>query len=106
MYVPNCGGLHKNANKDLHISLKIITFAAEIIMSMYSNSEKIEWTLIFVAEFGKKFGLTLKQAFNYLTRYKGIDFIDKHYDYVHTQSFQSMINDISEYCQRKGGELA
>ena len=90
----------------MHISLKIITFAAKIIMSMYSNSEKIEWTLIFVAEFGKKFGLTLKQAFNYLTRYKGIDFIDKHYDYVHTQSFQSMISDISEYCQRKGGELA
>ena len=59
---------------------------------MYSNSEKIEWTLIFVAEFGKKFGLTLKQSFNYLTRYKGIDFIDKHYDYVHTQSFQSMIS--------------
>ena len=72
---------------------------------MYSNAEKIEWTLIFVAEFGRKFGLTVKQAFNYLTRYKGIDFIDKHYDYVHTQSFQSMINDIGDYCHRKGGEL-
>jgi len=23
---------------------------------------------------------TIKQAFNYLSRYKGIDFIDKHYD--------------------------
>lgn len=72
---------------------------------MYSNAEKIEWTLIFVAEFGRKFGLTVKQSFNYLTRYKGIDFIDKHYDYVHTQSFQSMINDIGDYCHRKGGEL-
>ena len=58
---------------------------------MYSNAEKIEWTLIFVAEFGRKFGLTTKQAFNY--------------DYVHTQSFQSMINDICEYCHRKGGAL-
>ena len=38
---------------------------------MYSNAEKIEWTLIFVTEFGRKFGLTIKQAFNYLTRYKG-----------------------------------
>ncbi len=72
---------------------------------MYSNTEKIERTLIFVAEFGRKFGLTVKQAFNYLTRYKSIDFIDRHYDYVHTQSFQSMVSDIAEYCHRKGGEL-
>ena len=72
---------------------------------MYSNAEKIEWTLIFVSEFGRKYGLTTKQAFNYLTRYKGVDFIDRHYDYVHTQSCQSRISDISEYCHRKGGEL-
>ena len=64
-------------------------------MGMYSNNEKIEWTLIFVAEFGKKFGLTLKQAFNYLTRYKGIDFIDKHYDYVHTQSLADENGDLT-----------
>jgi hypothetical protein len=72
---------------------------------MYSNADKIEWTLIFVSEFAKKFGLTVKQAFNYLTRYKGIEFIDSHYDYVHTQSFASMISDICDYCHRKGGEL-
>lgn len=35
---------------------------------MYSNADKIEWTLIFVSEFGRKFGLTMKQAFNYLTK--------------------------------------
>ncbi|MBO5871081.1 MAG: DUF3791 domain-containing protein [Bacteroidaceae bacterium] len=72
---------------------------------MYSNVDKIEWVLIFVSEFGKKYGLTAKQAFNYLSRYQGIDFIDRHYDYVHTQSFQSMVADISEYCHRKGGGL-
>ncbi len=71
----------------------------------YSNSDKIEWTLIFASEFGRRFGLTLKQAFNYLSRYQGIDFIDRHYDYVHTQSFASMIDDIGEYCHRKGGAL-
>lgn len=72
----------------------------------YSNDEKTEWTLIFALEFGRRFGLTLKQAFNYLSRYQGIDFIDRHYGYVHTQSFASMIDDIGEYCRRKGGELA
>lgn len=84
---------------------KTLLLQNKIKKDMYSNADKIEWTLIFVSEFGRKFGLTMKQAFNYLTRYKGIDFIDRHYDYVHTQSFQSMITDISEYCHKKGGGL-
>ena len=72
----------------------------------YSNNDKVEWTLIFASEFGRRFGLTLKQAFNYLSRYQGIDFIDRHCGYVHTQSFASMVDDIGEYCRRKGGQLA
>lgn len=71
----------------------------------YSINDKLEWTIIFVLEFGKRFGLTVKQAFNYLNRYQGIDFVDRHYDYVHTQSFSSMVDDIAEYCHRKGGAL-
>ena len=72
----------------------------------YDMKDKLEWTVIFILEFGRKYGLTMKQAFNYLSRYKWIDFIDRHYNYVHTQSFASMVNDIAEYCQRHGGALA
>ncbi len=57
----------------------------------YSNEEKLEWTMIFIYEFGKKYGLYMKQSFGYLSRYKGIDFIDKHYGYVHTQSSKNQI---------------
>ena len=71
----------------------------------YDTKDKLAWTLVFVSVFGHKFGLTLKQAFNYLGGYQGIDFIDRHCGYVHTQSFQSMIDDIGEYCHRKGGAL-
>ena len=71
----------------------------------YSNNDKMEWLLIFAVEFGRRFGLALKQSYNYLSRYGGIQFVDKHYDYCHTQSFQSMISDIAEYCHKKGGAL-
>lgn len=71
----------------------------------YDKKDKIEWTCIFVLEFGHKFGLTMKQAFNYLSRFKGIDFIDRNYGYVHTQSFASMVDDIATYCRRFGGAL-
>ena len=66
----------------------------------HNIKDKIEWTIIFVWEFGRKYGLTMKQAFNYLSRFKGI-----HYGYVHTQSFASMVDDIAEYCHRHGGTL-
>ena len=71
----------------------------------YSINDKLEWFLIFINEFGRKNGLTMKQAFNYLNRYQGMAFLDNHYDYVHTQSFRSMIDDITDYCQRKGGGI-
>lgn len=71
----------------------------------YNIKEKLEWTVIFILEFGRKYGLTMKQAFNYLSRYKAIDFIDRNYGYVHTQSFASMVDDIAEYCHRHGGAL-
>lgn len=71
----------------------------------YDIKDKLEWTVIFIFEFGKKYGLTMKQAFGYLSRFKGIDFIDRHYEYVHTQSFSSIVDDIAEYCHNQGGAL-
>ncbi|MGN1253383.1 MAG: DUF3791 domain-containing protein [Prevotella sp.] len=71
----------------------------------YSKDEKLEWTMIFIYEFGRKYGLTMKQAFGYLSRFRAIDFIDKHYGYAHTQSFESMVDDIAGLCKRNGGQL-
>ena len=71
----------------------------------YSTEEKLEWIVYFIYEFGKKYDLTMKQAFGYLQRFKAIDFIDKHYGYAHTQSFSTMVDELSQYCRRMGGVL-
>lgn len=68
--------------------------------------DKMEWTVIFILEFGRRHGLSMKQSFGYLSRYKAIDFIDRHYGYVHTQSFASIVDDTTDYCKRKGGQLS
>ena len=67
--------------------------------------DKIEWTVIFAAEFGHRHNLTLKQAFNYLMRYRGIDFIERHYGYLHTQPFAPTVDDMTAYCHKMGGGL-
>ena len=61
--------------------------------------------MLVVNEFAAAFSLNSQQAYRYLDRFKGIDFVDRHYDYVHTQSFPSMVADLTEYCHRKGGAL-
>ena len=67
--------------------------------------DKAEYMIIFIQEFGNRHSLTMRQAFNYLRRFKGIDFLERHYNVVHTQSFKSMVQDITEYCHRQGGML-
>ena len=47
---------------------------------VYDIQDKLEWTVIFILEFGRKYELTMKQAFNYLSRFNGIYFIDRHYE--------------------------
>ena len=71
----------------------------------YNVNDKMEWTVVFILEFGRRHGLTMKQSFGYLSRFKAIDFIDRHYGYVHTQSFECIIDDMTDYCRRKGGQL-
>lgn len=71
----------------------------------YSKEDKLDWTIIFIYEFGQRFGLNMKQTFGYLSRFKAIDFIDRNYGYVHTQSFESMVDDIAGLCRRNGGKL-
>ena len=81
-------------------------FAPEKVSIMnYDIKDKMEWLIVFIHEFGKRHQLTMKQAFNYLSRFKGIEFLDQHYDYVHTQSFATLVADMTEYCKRKGGAL-
>ena len=104
----NGGGLDAFSESDEEKMSKIIIFAyvsSTAVDMDYDIKDKMEWTIIFIREFGRKYGLSMKQAFNYLSRFKGIDFIDRHYDYVHTQSFASMVDDIAEYCHRHGGAL-
>lgn len=67
--------------------------------------QKINYLMIFVDEFAKSAGLDARQAYNYLDRMGGMDFLDKHYDVMHTFDFQYAIDDIKEVCQANGGQI-
>ena len=47
----------------------------------------------------------IKQAYRYLDRFKGIDFVDEFYGVEHTQSFEDVVDDLTQYCHKNGGAL-
>lgn len=68
-------------------------------------SDKVQYLVALIAEFAVHYGISNKEVVRYLQRYKAIDLYNRQYDYLHTQSFESNIRDISAYCQRMGGKL-
>ena len=68
-------------------------------------TDKIQFIVALISEFAHRYGLTDSQAARYLSRYGALELCDKHYDFLHTQSFYSNVCDIAAYCRRMGGEL-
>lgn len=71
----------------------------------YPIADKVEFLIACVSEFAKVHSLKKKQAFNYIERYKGLEFISKHYGVEHTFSFNDVIKHITDFCHRQGGAL-
>ena len=68
--------------------------------------DKLAYSIAVVSEFAAAFSLNPQQAYLYLDRFKGIDFVDRFYDVEHTQSFEDVVEDLALYCRKNGGQLA
>lgn len=68
-------------------------------------SEKVQYLVALIAELAAHYGISTKEVVQYLQRYKALDLYNRQYDYLHTQSFESNIRDISAYCRRMGGAI-
>ena len=69
------------------------------------ETNQIRYIVALIAEFAKKFNLGQRQAYNYLKRFKGIDYLMSFYDVLHTQSSEDAIHDITIICERNGSTL-
>lgn len=50
--------------------------------------------------------LPVKNAYLYLKRFKGIDFLVGFYDTLHLQSIDDTVDDLMQICKNNGGKLA
>ena len=76
----------------------------EVIL-MSKQKRKIGFTVACVNEFANKYDLSIKEAFQYLFRYKGIAFIKENYDIEHTLDFETILEDLGILCKNNGGTL-
>ena len=67
--------------------------------------DKIEYTIMLIKLFAAQYQLTPAQAYRYISRYDGMAFIERNYGILHTLSFKDMVQGLSDYCYRKGGQL-
>ncbi|MBQ2858690.1 MAG: DUF3791 domain-containing protein [Bacteroides sp] len=66
---------------------------------------KIDFLVALIAEFGKRYGLSNKEAYRYINQYGGVQMFFNHYDILHTLSFRDMVDGMAAFCHRQGGLL-
>ncbi len=69
------------------------------------GKEVIDYIVTAITEFAKRNFLTVKEASNYLLRFKGIDFLERCYPAEHTLSINDWVDDITAVCKRNGGKI-
>lgn len=67
---------------------------------------RITYMVYCINAFAARHGLSAKQAFAYLRRYKGMAFLDECYEAEHQLSISDAVNDLVAVCRNNGGKLA
>lgn len=82
-----------------------VTPVVEFVPARKPGKDLIDYVMIAIAEFARRYGISVREASNYLNRYKGIDFISEFYDVEHTLSFNDCVDDLTVVCRNNGGGL-
>ena len=72
-----------------------------------SRKEKntLEFLVALVSEFATHLGISQDAAYNYIREYRGLEYYFKHYNILHTLSFEENIEDLLQVCANNGGQL-
>ena len=55
--------------------------------------------------FARRYGLSGQQAYSYISQHNGVEYVEQHYNILHTLSFTDMVDSLTAFCRRNGGEL-
>ena len=70
------------------------------------TQNKIDFFVVCVNDFADAHNLSYVAAFDYLKKYKGMDFLVRHYDIEHTYPIEETLTNLAQVCRRNGGGIA
>ena len=65
----------------------------------------LDYIVVCISEFANRYGMHMRDAYIYLNRYKGIEFLKEFYDVEHTLSFDDALDDLAAICRKNGGAV-
>lgn len=71
----------------------------------HQDSCYLRYAIALFAEFAHKFNLKDSQAFKYIKRYGGLEYLREYYDVLHTLSFEEVVEGLARICNKNGGRL-
>lgn len=75
-------------------------------MNKRDIQNRIEYVIACVSAFAERYALTPSQAYAYLRRFTGIDFLLDCYGAEHTLSIDDAVSDLQTLCYRQGGRIS
>lgn len=66
----------------------------------------LDYIVICISEFASRHGMHMRDAYVYLSTYKGLEFLKEFYDVEHTLSFDDAMEDVAAVCRKNGGVVA
>ncbi|MDE6512597.1 MAG: helix-turn-helix domain-containing protein [Muribaculaceae bacterium] len=69
------------------------------------SANVIHYIVMCMGLFARQFNLTNKEACNYLSRFKGLEFSISNYEAEHQLSLQDCVDDMAAICLKNGGAL-
>lgn len=54
-------------------------------------ADKIEYIIMLIKLFARRFGLSYMQAFRYVCLHDGIEYAERHYNILHTLTFEDQV---------------
>ena len=74
-------------------------------MALEKLKSRIQYFVACVSEFAEAHGMLRQNAYTFLEKFGGMDFLLKCYEAEHTLSLQDAVADLEIVCRRNGGKI-
>lgn len=87
--------------------LDALDLSATVKLAGHKKVDKriIGYVVAVIYEFAKAYNLTVREASNYLNRYRGLEFLTEHYEAEHLLSLEDSVEDLTRVCYNNGGGI-